>query len=93
VEEIDVDRHHLDGIALFFSSDNTIRANVCDGNKGDGIRVDDGFSTGNMIEDNALKNNGEFDTYDASIGSDTAGTANTWQRNKGKRSNPLALLS
>jgi hypothetical protein len=47
----------------------------------DGIRVD-AASNGNTIEQNVIRENGEHDAHDDSVGPGTAGTANFWINNK-----------
>ncbi len=81
-----------DGISLEDAQNNRIRHNRVENNRRDGIRVD-ADSAGNLIDHNRLRNNGEFDADDESIGSGTAGTANTWKHNKGKTQNRPGLLS
>ena len=56
----------------------------------DGIRVT-ASSTGNTIHDNHLQHNVTHDCHDFSVGTGTAGTANTWINNRGETSIPAAL--
>jgi len=69
-----------------------IRGNVSERNRRDGIRVD-ASSTGNLIQNNQLRNNGEHDAHDDSVGSRTGGTANTWTGNSGQTENVTGLLT
>jgi parallel beta-helix repeat protein len=80
------------GIALLNSTNNTIDHNESANNDGDGIFVDSA-STGNVFDRNRLTGNGNFDAEDLSTGSGTAGTGNTWTKNKGKTSSPPGLVS
>jgi len=81
-----------DGISLENADNNVIRGNVAEHNRRDGIRVD-ADSTGNRIEGNRLRFNGEFDARDDSTGSGTAGTANQWVRNVARTTSPFGLGS
>lgn len=53
----------------------------------DGIFAD-AESKGNRFEDNRAFGNPEDDCLDQSHGGGTAGTANTWKDNQGKKSSP-----
>lgn len=79
-----------DGISLENADNNTIRHNVSERNGRDGIRVDVD-SAGNTITDNRTAKNVEHDCHDDSVGALTAGTANTWLRNRGKTQNRPGL--
>ena len=69
----------------------TIKNNSTKGNASFGIRVAAG-NTGNLIaNDNFTNGGGNNDCQDDSVGGGTAGTANTWKNDKGKRASPPAI--
>jgi parallel beta-helix repeat protein len=74
------------GISLFSSTGNTLLQNDVKDSSFDGIYVDSG-STGNLFFANKVKNSGHVDLDDLSTGSGTAGTGNTWVKNKAKTDN------
>lgn len=85
------------GIVLMDGTDNTITGNTLKNNGGDGIGVDK-HSSGNTISGNTVTGNGftqgTFDLEDdSSGGTGTAGTKNTWHKNKAGTANPVALLT
>jgi parallel beta-helix repeat protein len=80
-----------DGITLEDAQHNTISNNRVESNRRDGIHVE-APSAQNRIEKNHLEDNGRFDAYDATAGSGTAGTANTWKGNFGDTENRPGLL-
>ncbi len=55
----------------------------------DGIRVFDG--TGNLFAGNSISGSGEHDAHDDTVGTGTAGTANTWEANDCVTSQPPGL--
>jgi hypothetical protein len=57
----------------------------------DGIQIDSGGNSGNTITRNKMEHNPEFDARDDTIGTGTAGTANTWTRNNCQTSSPSGL--
>ena len=59
---------------------------------GDGI-LNEAVSTGNLYRKNFAKNNAGFDYHDLSVGAGTAGTANTWIKNKGQDASPPGLIN
>lgn len=59
---------------------------------GDGI-LNEIVSTGNFFHKNFAKNNAGFDYHDLSVGAGTAGTANTWTKNKGQDASPPGLIN
>jgi parallel beta-helix repeat protein len=79
-----------DGISLVSSTNNTLRANRSTDNGRDGIRLDSG-STGNFVTKNRLQDNAEHDAHDDSVGTGTAGTANTWDKNSCETDNRPGL--
>jgi parallel beta-helix repeat protein len=93
----DIRDMQFDGItapSFFFTgsslADSRIAQNTIVGNGRDGIRL--GYvTTGNVIEANYLRANGEHDCHDDSSGSDTAGTGNTWQNNDATTENRPGL--
>jgi parallel beta-helix repeat protein len=88
---------HADaGIAVYLDSldGSTFTKNTVNKNGYDGLFVADGNS-GNLFENNDLKGNqvigAGFDCHDDTTGGGTAGTDNTWTKNKGKTSSPSGL--
>ncbi len=69
-----------------------VRRNKIDKVGRDGIRMTVGTSN-NLIERNRMKKSGEHDAHDDSVGTKTAGTANTWKKNEGKTQNRPGLLN
>ena len=61
---------------------NTVQLNLTRRNGRDGIRVEDQSVTGNLFERNVMRESGEHDAHDDSIGPGTGGTANLWIENK-----------
>ena len=61
---------------------NTIQLNLIRRNGRDGIRVDDQLVAGNMIDRNVIRESGEHEAHDDSVGPGTGGTANLWTENK-----------
>jgi hypothetical protein len=81
-------RRNDTNIALFDIDRGTFENNrALDATFYDGIFVDE-FSTGNRFEDNRAFGNPVYDCEDDSTGHGTAGTANTWKDNQGKKSSP-----
>jgi len=58
----------------------------------DGIRVFDSLAAENTIERNVIRESGEHDAHDDSVGPGTGGTANFWINNKCETDNRLGLL-
>jgi nitrous oxidase accessory protein NosD len=89
----------LDGIILELGAgttaqgalNNEISKNHLFSNARDGIRVD-ALSTGNLFDKNEARRNVEHDYHDDSTGTGTAGTANTWTKNKGRTQNRPGLI-
>jgi len=86
-----------DGISLEDAHNSRIEANVVKFNARNGINVD-AASDGNLIQSNvSVSNNtrGEpenFDYLDTSVGTGTAGTANTYKNNRGRTESPTGLI-
>jgi parallel beta-helix repeat protein len=84
-----------DGIELSQLSSSTVSGNVVMNNDGNGIHVLN-TSSGNTISGNTAMGKGQalggFDIFDASVGMDTAGTANTWLKNEAQTRSPAGLL-
>ena len=57
----------------------------------DGIHVFDTASAGNTIEQNVIRESGDFDAHDDSVGPGTGGTANFWINNKCETENKPEL--
>jgi hypothetical protein len=94
----DISRMRFDGIradAAGFGDvpslvDSHIAQNRVTGSGRDGVHL--GFRTsGNLVEDNVLVGSTSYDCYDESVGSGTAGTANTWQNNQATTENKAGL--
>ncbi len=57
----------------------------------DGIRIEADGNSGNVITGNKLRHNAEHDCHDDTVGTGTAGTANTWEKNEGDTENRPGL--
>jgi parallel beta-helix repeat protein len=80
------------GFVLFANNtNNTITQGESKSNHGYGIWVEDSTSSGNMISQNTFTANTLTDAFDQSLGSGTAGTANTWSGNTIGTRNPSGL--
>jgi parallel beta-helix repeat protein len=88
VEQNEVFENTEDGIRLVNNSDsNTVQLNHARRNRRDGIRVDatsGGLTPAeqNTIERNVIRESGELDARDDSVGPGTGGTGNVWINNK-----------
>jgi len=84
-----------DGINLDGAVNNTLDGNKTNGNGRYGVHAGTDFSaadsTGNTIKSNQAKSNATFDCKDDSVGTGTAGTANTWLNDKGVTSSPAGI--
>jgi parallel beta-helix repeat protein len=84
-----------DGIQLSQLTSSLISGNVIMNNDGDGIDAD-ATTSGNTISGNMAMGNGQavggFDLFDASTGTGTAMTANTWLNNKAQTRSPARLM-
>jgi parallel beta-helix repeat protein len=78
------------GILLWDANNSIIRNNQVSGSARGGIYVD-AASTGNTFTGNTVKGNGGYDLYDASTGTGTGGTANSWSGNVFGTANPSGL--
>jgi parallel beta-helix repeat protein len=87
-----ISRNGTDGISLEEALDNVIERNRLDRNGRDGIRVD-ALSLDNLLSRNDASRNAEHDYHDDSVGTGTAGTANTWTRNRGRTQNRPGLIN
>ncbi len=79
-----------DGIGLYNGDDNVVAHNKSKDNGRDGLFVDQD-SAGNVLDDNRMQANADHDCDDQSTGTGTAGTANTWKKNKGDTQNRPGL--
>jgi len=79
------------GIQVTNSDNNIIRKNTTRRNNF-GIQVNS-QSDGNTFNSNTSFDNTTFDYRDSSNGAGTAGTANTWTKNKGNTANPPGLIN
>ena len=94
VEDNHVEDNESSGILLDNGNNNAVGDNKIRNNgtadMGDGIRVEL-TSTGNTIHQNHLRDNVTYDCRDNSVGSGTAGTANSWVNDHGETSQPPGL--
>ena len=79
-----------DGFSLEMVTNCTFSGNTANSNSGDGIDVDSDSAGNTFIRNTALKNRA-FDLADASSGSGTDGTANTWTDNMAVKTSPAGL--
>ncbi|MGD9724300.1 MAG: nitrous oxide reductase family maturation protein NosD [Pirellulales bacterium] len=82
--------HTGNGVHLIDSSNNRVEWMSSNGNASDGILVE-GTSAGNVIRRNTAWNNYLYDLEDTTVGSGTAGTANTWYGNNAQKRSPAGL--
>jgi hypothetical protein len=76
------------GIGLYDGTDNVFGHNKVEGSGDTGIWVSSAGMS-NLFEKNDVKGSGSLSCDDQSVGGGTAGTANTWDKNKGEQpSNP-----
>jgi hypothetical protein len=69
----------------------TIKNKTTKGNFSDDIHIGD-LNNDDSIKNNDFRNGGSnFDCQDESSGAGTAGTANTWTKNKGNTSDPVGI--
>jgi hypothetical protein len=80
----------VEGIESFGVTSSTFKSNQVSGVSDVGL-YNDSSSTGNTYKSNQASGSGTFDCQDASVGSGTAGTANTWQDDKGATSSPPGI--
>jgi parallel beta-helix repeat protein len=100
VEDNKITDNGYSGILLTDSDNNTVGDNKVKNNgsasndltSGDGIRVEM-TSANNTIENNHLKDNVTHDCHDNSVGTGTAGTANSWIDNHGETENKPGLCT
>jgi len=94
VEKNEVFHNTQDGIRLeglpIVVANNIVQLNLVRRNGRDGIRAFPS-SAGNMIERNVIRESGEHDAHDDSVGPGTAGTANLWVHNKCETENRPGL--
>jgi nitrous oxidase accessory protein NosD len=83
----------LTGIEFGSDSASNVRVmnNISSENGSSGIRIEAFGNSGNTITNNQFRNNGSYDCFDATQGSGTAGTANTWSGNEGLTENVPGL--
>jgi parallel beta-helix repeat protein len=96
VSKNDIRNNGLDGILLEDGATaNLVQQNHVQGNKQDGIHAD-ATTFGNTFTKNEANKNLKFDYEDDSVATPehpgTAGTANTWTKNKGKTASPPGLI-
>ncbi|MDP8932428.1 MAG: right-handed parallel beta-helix repeat-containing protein, partial [Actinomycetota bacterium] len=72
------------------SRDNVVWANHVQESRAAGIRIEVG-SSGNLITNNTIADSIENDCHDDTVGQGTAGTANTWDNNRGRTENRQGL--
>jgi parallel beta-helix repeat protein len=90
VEHNRTDHNGFDGINLEMSSHNQVTHNNASFNGRDGIALE-ADATDNTVRHNHMSHNTDFDAFDDSTGSGTAGTANTWDHNHFQTSSPTGL--
>lgn len=100
-----IDKAGIHGIAIDSSAgESTLASSTIEKNTvsnsgqtgaGDGIRVEDptasGANGGNTIQNNAISGSFNHDCHDATVGTGTAGTANTWSRDTAATQNVANL--
>ncbi len=72
------------------STNNIVSNNVAKRNTRNGIHVD-ADAVDNLFEKNEARQNGSDDLFDDSTGTGTAGTGNTWKKNKATTSSPAGI--
>jgi parallel beta-helix repeat protein len=77
---------------FYNSTDNSIDSNTAVNNLQSGIYVDT-YTSGNSLVKNVATGNGVTDVVDASSGSGTEGTANSWSKTTCVTSSPVGLCS
>lgn len=87
--ESDFDCVGDDGSRVDVNSNELTENEVTDAD-GDGIHLLEA-SSHNTVEENELKDGGNYDAHDESSGDGTAGTANTWEENECETANPEGL--
>ena len=78
------------GFVIFDATSVLIDHNVANSNVFDGLRADED-AVGNTFDGNQASSNGSHDCHDNSVGTGTAGTANTWKDNKGVTQTPAGI--
>jgi hypothetical protein len=83
----------MSGIEVTFNSlaSSLLAHNRSTENDEDGLKVNATGNAGNLVAHNQLRGNALHDCHDATTGSGTAGTANTWDENKGETQNRPGL--
>jgi parallel beta-helix repeat protein len=69
------------GFYVVYSTETTISHNVAEANLENGFYMEFPGNSHNVLSNNTASSNGEYDYYDDSSGSGTAGTANTYTSN------------
>ncbi len=91
IEKNDVKDSGVDGISLFDGTANDLKKNKVKDSGDVGIRTSAGTS-GNVFDANDVKGSGTLSCEDTSVGGGTAGTDNTWKKNKGQApSSPVGI--
>ena len=80
-----------DGGSLTVTTGVLFNNNHATDNRFDGLRAEDDAQQNTLRDDNASGTSAGHDCRDASTGSNTAGTANTWQHDEGQTSNPSGI--
>ena len=88
-----IDHMGASGIRTTPSSltNSVIAKNTSLSNALDGIRIEAGGNAGNRVERNVLRGNQEHDCHDDTVGTGTAGTANSWLGNSALTGNRPGL--
>lgn len=87
VQHNKVSNSSFDGIGLAGVTGSTIAHNFSEGNGFDGIWVGSD-SSNNSITSNQMEDDADHDAHDDSVGAQTGGTANTWEKNHCGSPNP-----
>ena len=77
----------FDGVGLITTTGATVSHNFSEDSGFDGIYVSSD-STNNLITNNQMEDNADHDAHDDSVGPQTGGTANTWEKNHCGSANP-----
>lgn len=84
---------YQEGIVIGAPGVATVTKNVVETSSGDGIDVEAGAVGGISLTQDAVSDSGTDDCVDATTGSETAGTADTWDEDGGATSVPAGLCA
>ena len=80
------------GVGLYTATGSVVDGNRADDNQASGLFAD-AATSGNKFTNNVADDNDPFDCEDQSVGTGTAGTANSWLKNTGDTSSPAGICS